>query len=218
MSASEHHLITEYRRELRRASNVLSPGLRSELREYVDDHLATSLAVGERNDEEVRRVLAGLGEPVHLVNEMRESGLEQGEQSREPSWTERSAIRWLTLGSPIPVAGWLYGVALLWSSRVWSRRDKDIGTLCFPGGSAGVLASFWTLSYATEQRCSVISYGPTDGLGGTPNHPPTDIDQGCALVGSIQPWLGWVIMASVIALAFAGPIWLSRRAVPRTLP
>ena len=34
----------------------------------------------------------------------------------------------------IPFAGWVVGVVLIWLSRLWTTRDKLIGTL---GGSAG---------------------------------------------------------------------------------
>ena len=32
--------------------------------------------------------------------------------------------------------GWLIGLILLWSSRLWTTRDKLIGTLIVPGGIA----------------------------------------------------------------------------------
>ncbi len=41
----------------------------------------------------------------------------------------------LLLGGLLLVGiGWLVGVALLWMSRVWSTRDKLVGTFLLPGG------------------------------------------------------------------------------------
>jgi hypothetical protein len=49
---------------------------------------------------------------------------------RRESW----AITLLTVGSLLPVVGWLIGVGLLWSSRLWTRGEKWLGTLVLPGG------------------------------------------------------------------------------------
>jgi hypothetical protein len=40
----------------------------------------------------------------------------------------------LTAGSLIPVIGWVVGLILLWSSGVWRRSEKLLGTLIVPGG------------------------------------------------------------------------------------
>ncbi|HZE04492.1 MAG TPA: hypothetical protein VE127_04660, partial [Solirubrobacteraceae bacterium] len=42
---------------------------------------------------------------------------------------------WLLL----PVIGWIAGVMFLWSSRVWTMREKVIGTVVVPGGLSAVL-------------------------------------------------------------------------------
>ncbi|HEY5195981.1 MAG TPA: hypothetical protein VIJ51_03025 [Solirubrobacteraceae bacterium] len=35
--------------------------------------------------------------------------------------------------------GWLVGLVLLWSSRLWTTREKLFGTLIVPGGIATAL-------------------------------------------------------------------------------
>lgn len=45
----------------------------------------------------------------------------------------------LPLGSFAFGVGWLVGLILLWSSRMWTIRDKLIGTLIVPGGLATTL-------------------------------------------------------------------------------
>ena len=52
----------------------------------------------------------------------------------ERGWLETVAIVLLLVGGFFYAVGWLAGVALLWLSRVWTRRDKLIGTLVVPGG------------------------------------------------------------------------------------
>lgn len=48
---------------------------------------------------------------------------------------EIAAIPLLLIGGVVlPFVGWVIGVALLWSSPRWSRRDKWIGTFLLPGG------------------------------------------------------------------------------------
>jgi hypothetical protein len=51
-----------------------------------------------------------------------------------PHPRESWAVALLTLGSLVPVVGWLIGVGLLWSSRLWTRPEKWLGTLVLPGG------------------------------------------------------------------------------------
>jgi hypothetical protein len=53
----------------------------------------------------------------------------------EAGWMEWVAVPLLLIGGIlIPFLGWFVGVVLLWSSRVWSLRDKVWGTLLLPGG------------------------------------------------------------------------------------
>lgn len=52
----------------------------------------------------------------------------------ERGWLETVALLLLLVGGFFYVVGWFAGVVLLWLSRVWTRRDKVIGTLVVPGG------------------------------------------------------------------------------------
>lgn len=48
---------------------------------------------------------------------------------------ELTAVSLITVGSVLlPLLGWVAGVVLLWSSRVWSPAEKLLGTLVVPGG------------------------------------------------------------------------------------
>jgi hypothetical protein len=48
--------------------------------------------------------------------------------------SEWSIITLLLIGAFFVGIGWVFGVVLLWRSRVWSTADKLIGTLLWPGG------------------------------------------------------------------------------------
>lgn len=46
-------------------------------------------------------------------------------------------VPWLILaGGLLAGVGWVVGVAWLWSSRTWTRREKIVATLLVPGGIA----------------------------------------------------------------------------------
>ena len=60
----------------------------------------------------------------------------------------------LLLGGFVFLIGWLVGVVLLWTSKIWTLRDKLIGTLVVPGGhfvSAAVLLT------AVDSRKSCVT-------------------------------------------------------------
>jgi hypothetical protein len=48
-------------------------------------------------------------------------------------------VLFIVLGSVVaPIIGWLVGVVLLWTSDRWTKSDKIIGTLVWPGGLGAV--------------------------------------------------------------------------------
>lgn len=52
-------------------------------------------------------------------------------------------------------AGWVVGLVLLWSSRLWTTREKLIGTLIVPGGIATTLLI--AVLMGTKRRCRTIA-------------------------------------------------------------
>ena len=79
-------------------------------------------------------VLERLGDPDEIVAE--QLGRLGVPRLGARTW---SAVILLLFGGFLAGAGWLVGVALLWSSRAWTRREKLIGTLLVPGGLAGAI-------------------------------------------------------------------------------
>jgi hypothetical protein len=75
---------------------------------------------------------------------------------RRESW----AVTLLTVGSLVPVVGWLVGVGLLWTSRLWTRGEKWLGTLVLPGGIGLWL---YTLALLPTRDCSSGAIFRNDG-------------------------------------------------------
>src|SRR5690554_117012 len=51
----------------------------------------------------------------------------------QPTWYSVLTVALIIVGGyVVPVVGWLVGVAMLWASDRWSRRDKWLGTLAGP--------------------------------------------------------------------------------------
>jgi hypothetical protein len=61
------------------------------------------------------------------------------------------------LGLILLVAAWPVGAILLWVSKIWTTREKVLGTLIPPGGYPGVLLIMSTFHWIT----SASEGGPT---------------------------------------------------------
>lgn len=93
------------------------------------------------------------------------------------------------------ILGWVLGVILLWASRVWSTREKLIGTFLVPGGLSALLY----LLVLGSRTCTSSS--------GTGH---ATVEQ-C----TSQPVPNLILIPLLIAFVIAGiatPIFLARRA------
>ena len=66
-------------------------------------------------------------------------------------WQENLALFLLLAGSVLIPWSWLLGVVLVWTSRIWSVRDKLIATLCPPGG---LIPAVWIVFGSSGAACS----------------------------------------------------------------
>jgi len=106
----------------------------------------------------VRTLLERLGDPAEIAAEARERfGVQRPPARPATPWLEVVAIVLLV----IPFAGWVIGVVLVWLSRLWTTRDKLIGTL---GGLSWVLAGLGTISISAGSRPvgSPAALGPSE--------------------------------------------------------
>jgi hypothetical protein len=155
MRPTADDLVEEYLSRLKHELRVLPAPRRRELMAEIAEHIAVGRAELPPADlAEVAALLERIGEPEHIATEARERF---GVSDAAAGVRELMAIPLLLIGGFfLPFLGWLAGVALLWASPVWTRRDKLIGTLLLPGGLAPALYVFgW----------AVLAYGVCDGSG-----------------------------------------------------
>lgn len=148
-------LVNHYLTRLDDAAHALPPDRRIELLAEIREHIAASMS-GATGAEElaVRTMLDRLGDPADIVaaavedNSLAPPPNPGTSLGRRPGiGLEVGAVVMLTVGSLIPL-GWFVGVILLWSSGLWRRSEKLLGTLIIPGGPGlalfgGAAATSW---------------------------------------------------------------------------
>jgi hypothetical protein len=127
--SSLHPLARDYLARLKKAARQLPCARRKEFVEEIEAHLREAIPVGA-GETEALSVLERLGEPERIATEAKP---ESGERAGTREWL---AIPLLLLGGFALMIGWCVGFALLWSSKIWTKRDKLIGTFVIPGGLA----------------------------------------------------------------------------------
>jgi hypothetical protein len=212
-NSTADRLVDDYLTRLAAASQALPPDRRTELLAEIRGHIAASMSGGTDADEAaVRTMLDRLGEPADIVAAAVENDL-PGPPSvlgtkgrRQGIGLEVAAAVMLTAGSLVPVIGWVVGVILLWSSGVWRRSEKLLGTLIVPGGPGLVLL----MALLPGQTCSRGSGGPVGGQTTTTE----EVCTGFAL----PPALGISLMLFVLIAPIVVAIVLINRARARTAP
>jgi hypothetical protein len=159
MTTGTDALILRYLQDLESQLGDLPADRRQELLDEVAEHIAAARAALEPETEAgVRTVLERLGEPAEIAAEARDRfGVPPAPPDAPTPWLEIIAIVLLV----IPFLGWVVGVILVWLSRIWSTRDKLIGTI---GGLSWVLAGLGTISISAGSRPvgSPAPLGPTE--------------------------------------------------------
>jgi hypothetical protein len=106
-----------------------------------------------------------------------------------------SVVLLLIGGVVVPILGWFAGVVLLWGSRVWTLRDKLLGTLLVPGGLA--LPLFLGVTAVDVQSCSGPVGGELTCTGGR---------------SDAEAWLAVALLAFSVIAPLATSVYLIRRA------
>lgn len=107
-------------------------------------------------------------------------------------------------GVVLPVVGWIIGVVLLWSSRVWTTREKLAGTFLFPFGL--LLPVALLLGAAGVRECSgAIVNGQV-------------VDQTCSRPSVLYEALAIVGLAVLVVVPIVTTVILARRMRARTAP
>jgi hypothetical protein len=149
-AATLHPLARDYLKRLKKAAASLPRARRKELLAEIESHLSEALPPGA-SEAEALNALERLGEPAEIVAEA-VAGQALAPRAGLNEWL---AIPFLLVGGlVIPVLGWFVGVVLLWSSRIWTLRDKLIGTLVLPGGLATSVFLFLFAGTGSSKACS----------------------------------------------------------------
>ena len=174
--APEHPAVHRYLDDLRKATRDLPRARQRELLAEIEEHLAETAPPGA-SQAQVREALDRLGDPQQIA----EAEHERRRSSQlQPGWREWLAIPMLLvggiallgvgtlLGTPgriaLPGIGWLAGVLLLWLSKIWTVRDKLLGTLVVPGGLLPV--AYLTLTSVSVETCTTGAQGVQHCTGG----------------------------------------------------
>ena len=147
MTTEADALVLRYLQDLEGELRDLPANRRQELLDEVGEHIAAARAALDPETEAgVRTMLERLGDPADIAAEARERfGVQRPPARPATPWLEVIAVVLLV----IPFAGWVVGVVLVWISRLWTTRDKLIGTL---GGMSWVLAGLGIVMTSAEAR------------------------------------------------------------------
>jgi len=165
-------LVADYLDRLEAALAEASPDRRRELLDEIGAHVAEARAAlpGGGDERAVRELLDRIGEPGEIAAAaLAEDGAAAAAAPHasagsapplappaRPGWREGLAVPLLLFGGvAVPLFGWFVGVALLWWSKVWSTRDKAIGTFALPFG----LLPAMTMNFIGGESCSEWSDG-----------------------------------------------------------
>jgi hypothetical protein len=159
MTTETDALILRYLQDLEAQLRDLPANRRQELLDEVTEHIAAARAgLDPETEAGVRTVLERLGDPADIAAEARERfGVPPPDPRVSTPRLEIIAIVLLV----IPFLGWVVGVILVWLSRIWTTRDKLVGTV---GGLSWVLAGLGTISISAGSRSAGSSapLGPTE--------------------------------------------------------
>jgi hypothetical protein len=197
-------LVRAYLDGLRSAARDLPRARQNELVHDIEEHLSEAIPPGA-SDAEVLTALDRLGEADQIVEEERER---TGLRPTRAGWFEWATVTLLLIGGVVlPILGWLIGVVFLWGSRVWTMRDKLIGTLLVPGGlTAAVFLFFFGVSSSSTTCFSDSRIDPATGhLLSTAEH-CTGGPSMLALVLSI------LLFAGLVITPISTAVYLTRRA------
>ena len=193
--------VRQYLDDLRRATRDLPSARQRELLAEIEEHLAETAPLGA-SETQVREALDRLGDPRQIA----EAEHERPRSAKPaPGWLEWLTIPLLlvggsallglgtVIGAPgriaLPGIGWLAGVLLLWLSKIWTVRDKLLGTMVLPGGL--LPAAYLTLTSVSVETCTPGAQGIQHCTGGisTP-----------ARIALITLWV--VLLAAPLATGF----------------
>ena len=184
--------IEHYLNRLANTARDLPRTRRRELVAEIEQHIRDALIeTPVANEAEMLTLLDRLGDP----DEIARAANGRPEVTRSTT-TETWAIILLLIGGFLWLVGWIAGVVLLWSSSLWTTRDKLMGTLVVPGGLASGVLLFFFAGVEGGQTCFRTGPGRETCTGG-----PSTL----ALIGIV------LALAVLLIGPIATSIYLGRR-------
>ncbi len=197
MSYDPEPQIADYLRRLNRELRGLPRERRREVVNEIAAHIAQEQeAAPIENEADLLTLLDRIGQPEEIAAE----ASERVDGAERSTGNEIAAIVLLLVGGFILGVGWIVGVVLLWSSTIWTIRDKLIGTLIFPGGLAA---------------STFVFFGGVGGSGGCSKDgalqplSPTLATANSQCTGSGSSTAASIAYGVLVAVAIAGPIMTS---------
>jgi len=136
-------LVQRYMAQLDAALQGVDASRREEILAELHEHIEQGRDRLETDDAaDVRTLLARVGDPAAIAAE---AGAPSPDSRRWDAWAP-----WLIIFGPVAGGlGWIAGIAILWTSPTWSKRDKLVATFVSP---AGLVALFIGLVAAMGGR------------------------------------------------------------------
>ncbi|KQX46151.1 MULTISPECIES: hypothetical protein [unclassified Streptomyces] len=134
MNAIDHPLVAAYLDAVARETVMLPAERRAELLADLREHVE---AAGARDDDQVRAVLAGLGDPRTVAASALTEEAPAGTVAPAADFRGRTRLTALLLsvsglllliGSTLGTIALIASMVLLWTSSQWDRREKVIAT------------------------------------------------------------------------------------------
>jgi len=138
-------MVDEYLQRLERELTDLSPYNRNEIIDEIRRHIAEeSGGLPDESDAALMNLLERLGDPADIAAAAR------GDEMARTSVAKARRFGTVeVVGLILLVAAWPVGAILLWVSKIWTTREKVLGTLIPPGGYPGVLLIMSTFHWIT---------------------------------------------------------------------
>ena len=193
MPDSTEHLINRYLKHLDDALRDLPTARRKQILRDIAEHIQTARHnLPEENEAQIRQILEEVGD-VEIIRQ--EAGLPP---EKGAYWGDRWAPWLLLLGGFFFLIGWIFGLILLWQSRVWRLGDKILATFVWPGGLATVVV-FGGMPVATSSTVSSVC---TSNVNGSVH---------CLSPAGVSPHTSPVLLVILAVIAVSAPLFVTWR-------
>lgn len=153
--AKSTNVVADYLRQVDRALEAAGVRDRASIVEGLREHVELEMNGDETSN--VQSLIDRVGRPDEIA-----SAASVGGPDRAPvrDWW---AVVLLFVGGFAWGVGWIIGLALVWTSHTWSRREKILATFVVPGGLSATW--WWFLTTAGPSGCTAAYLRGTRVLG-----------------------------------------------------